>query len=208
MPDPRTIAGAMLVLGPLVGVLGFYDTALWRVWMAPREEHLALVAAHRRGWTMLNAGFAIATIVTSGGVILLAEIAGRDDGATAVLFGAAVAYLAGGVLWCAVVAVRSRTTPTLAALVAAGTPTEPGETLLGAAMGGLFAFFCLTTSGSLIALGIALAMGDVIATPIAWSVAVVGALCTAWFLRAGDLIPAVLYLPTSLVGVAILAGWT
>jgi len=208
MSDPLTIAGSMLVLGPLIGVLGFYDTALWRVWMAPRQEHLALVAAHRRGWTMLNAGFALATIVTAGGLIILADDVGRDDGMKAILFGVAVAYLVGGVLWCAVVAVRSRTTPTLAALVAAGMPTEPAETLLGAAMGGSFAIFCLTTCGSLIALGIALALGDVIATPIAWSVAIVGAFCTVWFLRAGDLIPAVLYVPTLVVGVAILAGWT
>jgi hypothetical protein len=47
-----------------------------------------------------------------------------------------------------------------------------------------------------------------VAAPVAWLVAVVGALCVVWFLRAGDLIPAVLYVPTLLLGIALLAGWS
>jgi hypothetical protein len=204
-----SVAAALLVAGPLLGVLGFYDTQLWRVWMLPRDEHLALVDAHRRGWTMVNVGFTVATVLTAAGLLLLAaSTAVEDDVPRAVLAAGAVAYSIGGVLWCVVLGIRARTTPALARMVATGTPTEPAETLLGAALGGLFAGFALVTSLALVAIGVALAIGGGVVAPIAWLVALAGALVTAWFLAAGDIIPAVLYLPTLLVGLALLAGWT
>ena len=111
-------------------------------------------------------------------------------------------------LWCAVLAVRTRTTPALADLVAAGEATEPAETLLGAAMGGVFVAFALTTGGALVALGVALLAGGGVAAPVAGVAVVVGALAVVVQLVTGDLIPAVLYLPTLLIGVALLASWT
>ncbi len=83
----------------------------------------------------------------------------------AVLAAAAVIYAIAGTLWCAVVAIRTRTTPALAEMVEAGTPTEPAETLLGAAIGGLFAAFTLLTGAALVALGVALALGGGVAAP-------------------------------------------
>jgi hypothetical protein len=203
-----SVAAGLLVAGPLLGILGFYDTKLWRVWMLPRDEHLALVDDHRRGWTMVNVGFTVATVLSAAGLLLLAASAAVQDGSRAVLAAGAVAYSIGGVLWCVVLGIRARTTPALARMAATGTPTEPAETLLGAALGGLFAGFALVTSLALVAIGVALAIGGGVVAPIAWLVALVGALITAWFLAAGDIIPAVLYVPTLLVGLALLAGWT
>jgi hypothetical protein len=205
MRDPLTVAAALLVLGPALGLFGFYDRAIWRVWMAPRDEHLRIVAAHRRGWTMVNVGFTVATVLTSGGLFLLAGAVDANDGVRAILAADAVAYLLGGTLWLAVLAVRTRTTPTIAGLVAAGSPTEPAEALLGAAVGGLFASFCLIVSGSLVVLGGALAVGGVV-VPVGWLIAGIGALCVVWFLRTDDLIPAVLYIPTLILGLALLGG--
>jgi hypothetical protein len=206
MPDGSTIAASLLVLGPALGLLGFYDVTLWRVWMVPREEHLALVVARRRGWTMLNVGFTVATILTSAGLLLLAGASSADDGWKALLAAVAVGYLVGGGMWCAMLAIRSRTTPALGAMVAAGTPTEPAETLLGAAMNGLFGTYVMTTSISLIGLAVGLAYGDIVAAPIAWLVGIAGVACVVWYLRSGDIIPAVLYLPTLIVGLALLVG--
>ena len=203
-----TVAAALLVAGPLLGIVGFYDRELWRVWMLPRDEHLALVDVHRRGWTMVNVGFIVATVLTAAGLLLLAASTALEDAPSAVLAAGAVAYSIGGVLWCVVLAVRARTTPALARMVAKGIPTEPAETLLGGALGGLFAGFALVTSLALVAIGVALALGGGVAVPVAWLVALVGALVTAWFLAAGDIIPAVIYVPTLLVGLALLAGWT
>lgn len=207
MPDGLTVAAALLVGGPLLGLLGFYDFGLYRVWTAPREEHLALVRAHRRGWTAVNIGFTVATVLTAAGLIVLAGSLAIEDTPRAALAGAAVAYAIGGVLWCAVLAIRIRTTPALAEMVAAGTPTEPSETLLGAAIGGIFAGFALTTAASLVAVGLALVVGGV-AIPVAWFSVVVGALSIVWVARSGDMIPATLYFPTLLLGLALLAGWS
>jgi hypothetical protein len=207
-PDDVTAAGLLLVAGPLLGMLGFYDRALYRVWTAPREEHLALVAAHRRGWTMVNVGFTVATLLTTSGLILLAASSAVGDTWRALLVAGAVGYAIAGVLWCAVLAIRDRTTPTLASLVATGTPTEPVETLLGAVIGGLFASFSMVTSVALAGIGLALLLGGGVAAPVALLVALVGAFTAVWFVVAGDIIPAVLYLPTIALGIALIVGWT
>lgn len=205
MPDPLTVAAVLLVLGPALGVLGFYDRAVWRVWMAPRDEHLRIVAAHRRGWAMVNVGFTTATVLTAAGLFVLAGAVDADDRIRAILAADAIAYLLGGTMWLIVLAVRTRTTPALAELAAAGSATEPAETLLGAAVGGLFASFCLIVSGSLVVLGGALAVGGVV-VPVGWLIAGIGAVCVIWFLRTDDLIPAVLYIPTLILGLALLGG--
>ena len=208
MSDGLTVAAALLVSGPLLGVLGFYEPGLYRVWTAPRDEHLALVDAHRRGWTMVNVGFTVATVLTAAGLILLAGSLAVEETPRAVLAAAAIAYAIGGVLWCAVLGIRNRTTPALASLVASGTPTEPVETLLGAATGGLFGSFSLVTSVALVVIGVTLSVGGGVAAPIAWLVTLIGALATAWYIAAGDIIPAVLYFPTLFIGIALLLGWT
>lgn len=207
MPDDMTAAAVLLVAGPLLGILGFYDTGLFRVWTVPRDEHLALVGAHGRGWMAVNVGFTVATIVTAAGLVVLAGSSAIDDTPRAVLIAAAVGYAFGSALWCVVLAIRSRTTPALARLVAAGTPTEPAESLLGAAIGGLFVSFSLVTSLALVAIGVTLALGGGVAAPVAWFTALVGVLTTVWLLVSGDLIPAVLYVPTLVLGVALLLGW-
>lgn len=207
MPDGVTVAAALLAGGPLLGLLGFYDVGLYRVWTAPRDEHLALVRAHRRGWAAVNVGFTVATVLTAAGLVVLAASLAIEDTPRAVLAGAAVAYAIGGVLWCAVLAVRTRTTPALAEMVAADTPTEPSETLVGAAIGGTFVAFALTTAASLVAVGLALVVGGGIALPVAWFSVVVGVLSIAWIATSGDMIPATLYLPTLVLGLALLVGW-
>ena len=208
MSDGLATAAVLLVAGPVIGTVCLFYPPLFRVWTVPREEHLSLVAAHGRAWTMVNVGFTLATVLTAGGLILLAGSLAAEDTPRAVLAAAAIAYTIGGVLWCAVLAIRARTTPALARLVASGTPTEPVETLLGAATGGLFAAFSLVTSLALVAIGVTLTLGGGVAAPIAWLVTLIGALATAWFIAAGDIIPAVLYFPTLFIGIALLLGWT
>ena len=64
-------------------------------------------------------------------------------------------------------AIRARTTPALADLVRNARPTEPGETLLGAALGGLFAAFVVSTSVALSVLGLTLLVTGGVAAPVA-----------------------------------------
>jgi len=208
MTDGLTVAAVLLVAGTVVGGIAASNPALFPVWSAPREEYLALIRAHRHAWTFINAGFTVATLVTAAGLAVLAATVDVAKGPRAILAGAAVVYAMAGALWCAVLAIRARTTPALAQMVAAGTPTEPAETLLGAALGGLFAVFTLATGAALVALVLTLALSGGIAAPVAWLATLISAAVIAAFLATGDAVPAVLYLPTLLVGLALLLGWS
>ena len=208
MPDPLTLAGVLLVAGALCGAAAASHPALWPVWSAPREERLGIVGAHRLAWIMLNAGFLIATVVTAGGLAALATAQAEDAGVTAALAAVIVAYAVGGGLWCAVVAIRSLTTPALADLFARGTDTEPAETLLNAAQSGLFGAYSLLTAVALVGLAVVLAVAGVVAVPVAVVAGLIAGVVIAAYLVTGDSVPAVLYLPTILIGIALLAGWT
>jgi hypothetical protein len=208
MSDGSTIAGVLLVAGPALGMFGFYDPGLYRVWGMPREEFLATVGAHRCGWTAINAGFTIATVLTAAGLVILAGALDVAQGPRAVLIAVAIAYALAGALWCAVLAIRNRTTPALAAMVAAGASTEPAETLLDGVTGGLFAAFSLTTGFALIGLGLTLAVAGGVAAPVAGFAVLIGAVAVATFAVSGDLIPAVLYFPTLVIGIALLVRWS
>jgi hypothetical protein len=208
MTDGLAVAAVLLVAGPVIGTVCLFYPPLFRVWTSPREEHLALVAAHPRAWAMANVGFTVATVLTAAGLVVLAGSLVVDDVPRAALAAAAVAYAIAGSLWCVVVATRARTTPALATMVSTGRPTEPAETLLGAAIGGIFAAFALMTAASLVAIGLALVLGGGVAAPVAWFSVIVGAFSIAWVLASGDMIPALLYFPTLLVGLALLLGWS
>ena len=120
----------------------------------------------------------------------------------------AVAYAIAGTLWCAVLGIRTRTTPALAALVAAGKPTEPAETLIGSGIGGLYSAFMPMTSIALAVIGSALALGGGVAPPVAWAATILAAVALAGFLALDGFLPAAIYLPTLIVGLALLLGWT
>lgn len=208
MADGITMSAVLLVAGPLVGTACLLYPPFWRVWTVGREEHLALVAAHGTAWTMANVGFAAATVLTAAGLALLAGSLAVGDGARAVLAGSAVAYAIAGTLWCGVQGARHRVTPAIARMVAAGTPTEPAETLLGSAIGGVFEAFMVITEVALIAIGVSLALGGGVGAPAAWLATLVAVVALAGTLKSGATIPAVIYLPTLIVGIALLAGWT
>ena len=208
MPDPLILAGWLLVAGALIGAAAASHPALWPVWSASRDERLRIVGEHRLAWTMLNAGFMIATVVTAGGLAALAVAEGGDPGVVAALAAVIVAYAVAGGLWCGVVAIRSLTTPALADLSARGADTEPTETLLNAALWALFGTFTLLTAAALVALAAITAIGGVVAVPVALVAALIAAIVIAAYAVTGDSVPAVLYLPTILIGIALLAGWT
>jgi hypothetical protein len=206
--DDIRLAAALLVAGPVIGALCLMYPPFFRVWMVGREEHLAMVGAHPVAWRMVNLGFVAAAGLTTAGLGILAGGLDLAGGPRAILAAAVIAYGIGGVLWCVVLAVRNRTTPQLAALVAADRPTEPAESLLGAALGGLFVAFVWTTSLAILAITAALALGGSVKLPVAAIAALVTALALGGQIVTGDTIPAILYVPTLLLGLALLAGWT
>jgi hypothetical protein len=208
MPDALVVAGILLVAAPVIGLAAVAYPPLFTVWMEPREQHIAIIGTHRRAWRILNAGFVLATAGTAGGLGALAIALGADAALAAVVAALATGYAIAGALWVAVVAIRARTTPALDDLGVTAEPRGVAETLLGEATGGLFTAFALVTGPVLIALGVVLALAGIVAAPLGWLAALVAAVATGSQLVTGDTIPAVLYLPTLLIGVALLAGWT
>jgi hypothetical protein len=206
--DTFALAGVLLVVTPLVGAIPVASPSLLTVWTATRERHIEIVGAHRRAWRLLNAGFGFATIGTAAGLVALAVAMRADAVAAATTAGLAVAYAMAGAAWCAVLAIRTQTTPALADLGAPASPPEPAEVLLGAATGGLFAGFVIATGLVLVALAGVLAATGTVAALVALVAALVAGVATASQLLTGDTIPAVLYVPTLIIGVALLAGWT
>lgn len=81
MTDPTTVAGWLLILGPVLGVIPVANPALVRIWTMPRLDHLATVGAHRRGWALLNIGFGFATMVTTAGLFVMADALGMTGSA-------------------------------------------------------------------------------------------------------------------------------
>ena len=208
MTDVLTLAAALLVAGPLVGAVCLFYPPFWRVWTVPREEHLALVAAHPFAWKLVNVGFTVATVTSAAGLALMAGSMQAGNGPRAIALAGAFAYAIAGTLWCAMLAIRTRTTPALAALVAAGAPTEPVETMIGSVNGGLFASFTITTGVALVVICTTLALAGVVVAPLAWLATGIAAFAVAGFLAFGDMIPAVLYFPTLMVGLGLLLGWS
>lgn len=208
MPDAIVVAGILLVLAPLIGLAAVAYPPLIPVWTTTRERHITIVGAHRRAWRVLNAGFALATLGTAAGLAALAVALGADAGRTAVIGALAAVYAMAGVPWLAVLAIRTRTTPLLDDLGVVNQAPARDEQLLGAVMGGLFAAFAVATGLVLVVLGAFLAMGGVVAAPVAWLAAGIAAALTATQVLTGDSIPAFLYLPSMLIGIALLAGWT
>ena len=81
------------------------------------------------------------------------------------------------------------------------------DALAAAATGGLFAAFTVITAVALIAIGTALALAGTASAIVAGSIAVaVATIALLTQLRTGDSIPAVLYVPSLVVGIAVLAG--
>jgi hypothetical protein len=208
MTDGLFAAGALLVAGPVLFTVGAGNPALLRYWTAPRETGLEIVRAHPLAWRLANGGFIVATVLTAAGLVLLALALDGHAFRSAALASVAVAYAMGGTLWCADLAIRIRTTPALADLVASGAPTEPAETLLGATTTGLFAAFTLVTAAALVVLGLTLALVGGVALPVALLAAVIAVVAIGSQLLTGDSIPGILYLPPLLIGVALLLGWT
>jgi hypothetical protein len=205
MPEAALVAGILLVAAPVIGLAPVAYPPLFTVWMASRERHIEIVGAHRRAWRLLNAGFVLATIGTAGGLAALAL--SIEQGATGASVAAlAVGYAMAGTAWVAVLAIRARTTPALCDLGAAAAPAQQAEILLGTATGGLFAAFVLLTGPVLVALGAILAVSGVIAAPAAWLASLIAAVATGAHLVTGDTIPAVLYVPTLVIGIGLLTG--
>ena len=207
MPDALETAGLLLVVGTVAGLAPVANPSLIPVWSASREDHLAIVGAHRFAWAMLNLGFGLATVATTAALAILAGAMAAIPvvaagwprpplpTASAASCGPPSLRSAGAQpprspTSCGRAAHRARRDPARGRDRRAVRRVRPGD------------------RGRLVALGLTLLLAGGIAAPVAAASVLVGVLAGAWLIATGDVIPATLYLPTLLLGVALLAGWT
>ena len=97
-------------------------------------------------------------------------------------------------------------TPAFAELVAAGTPTEPAGHCLVPRSAAVRRVRPDDRRGAPPAV-IGLALGGAVAAPVAWFSILVAVVAVVGTFVSGDVVPAVLYPPTLLIGLALLLDW-
>ncbi len=189
--------GALLLL--LVGPTAYVSPAIWN---GPQDVALRLISEHSLIWRVANIGFALATIVTAAGLILMPGLVGERGAAMAWV--SAVVFVLAAVPWLLTLAIRLAVTPGVAdGFVADGTvgPTFPPLARLSDA---LFPAFILIASGSIVALGVSIVAGGALGGPLGWVCVVAGLAIGGSYVVIGDTLPAFIYLPTAAVGIAML----
>lgn len=198
-------AAWLLILGALalVALAGPSAGVSASMWSGRPELALPLIARHATLWRLANLGFVVATVCTAAGV----WVAGRSlgEGATALATAAAWGYAAAGTAWLVGLSVRLWVTPGVAASYLASGSVAPSFGPLARLGGALFAAFIVVGCGSLAALGIAVVLGGVVPAWWGWAMVVASLAILAGFLLSGDTLPAFVYGPTLLLGLALLA---
>ena len=113
-------------------------------------------------------------------------------------------YLLAAVPWLLMLAIRLAITPDVAdGFVAEGT-VDPAWVPLDRLSEALFPAFILIASGSIVALGAAVVAGGSLGVPLGWACLIAGFAIGGSYVVIGDTLPAFVYLPTTVVGIAVL----
>lgn len=200
------LAGGALALGALCFLVGAANPRVFRVWTSGQDIQFRVIHAHRRSWQATNQLFAIATVLTAAGLTLIPDLVGPGGADLARI--AVAAYDFGAVLWLASLAFRLVVTPIAAAEFARSGAAEAGYTVVSRWSDGLFAIFTVVTGSSLAILGIAIVAGGVLPALVGWLSILLGVVIAGGYIAAGDMPPFVAYLPTGVLGIAMLLAGT
>jgi hypothetical protein len=196
------MAGWLLVVGAMSFIVGAANPALGQVWSAPQEAQLRLIADAGTAWTVTNSLFLLATVLTAAGLWLLPERIG--DRGLVPARAATVVYLVAATAWLASLVFRLTVTPDAAtAFVAAGS-LDPAFVITDRWAAGLFGAFTYLAGGSLVAIGVAAILGGALSRVAGWFAVVIGIVMVGGYAIFGDMPPFVAYLPTGLLGIALL----
>jgi hypothetical protein len=99
---------------------------------------------------------------------------------------------------------RLTVTPAAATTFVASGSMDPAYVLLNRWALGLFSAFTYLAGGSLVALGVALIVGRGMSAAVAWFAILIGLTIAVGYAVFGDMPPFVAYLPTGLIGLALL----
>jgi hypothetical protein len=193
------LAGAGLAGVLLVGPTAFVPAAIWT---GPEEASLRLIAKHRLIWRAANVGFAIATVMTAAGLFVLPPAVG--DGGTSLALAAAVAFVLAGALWLVALSIRLAITPSVAAGFVADGSVEPDFEPLARLGHAAYLGFIFIGGAAVVGLGGAILLGGALSAFVGWTCVVAGGVIVGGYLVFGDMLPAAVYVPTVVVGVAVL----
>ncbi len=196
------MTGWLLVTGSVAFIVGAANPALGAVWSAPPDAQLRLIHEAAIAWTITNALFLIATVLTAAGLWFVPERVGGKG--SMVARAATVVYLLAATAWLASLTFRLAVTPEAATTFAATGSMDPTYVLMARWASGLFGAFTYLAGGSLVALGIALLVGRTVSTVAGAFAILIGLVITLGYASLGDMPPFVAYLPTGLLGVALL----
>lgn len=196
------MAGRLLALGSVLFVVGAANPALGAVWSAPVETQLRLIHDAATAWNVTNALFLVGTVLTTAGLWLVPERVG--NGGQSLARAASVAYLVGATAWLASLVFRLTVTPQVASAFVDGGSIDSTYTLVNLWAVGLFGAFTYLAGGSLIAVGVAVILGRAVPAYAAWFAIVIGVVIVIGYAIAGDMPPFAGYLPTGLLGIALM----
>ena len=204
--DAGQWAGLFLTTAVVVGFALLAPTARLpaTLWTGSDEVALPLIAQHPLTWRLANLGFAIATALTTAGLWILSDAVGDVDGAP-VIAGAAL-YTLASALWLITLLLRLLSVPSVAAGFVATGSIDPAHVPLARLAGALFVGFIYLSAAALVAVGAGLVDGGVISPVFGWISVVVGVGTMGGMIVLGDMLPAIVYLPTGLIGFALLMG--
>lgn len=196
------MAGWLLVLGAVSFIVGAANPALGQVWSASQEGQLRLIADASTAWTVTNSLFAFAAVLTAAGLWFLPERVG--DRGLVVARAATIVYLVAATAWLASLVFRLTVTPDAASAFVAAGSLDPTYVMTDRWAAGLFGAFTCFAGGSLIAIGVAVILGEALPRVSGWFAIVVGIVIVGGYAVFGDMPPFVAYLPTGLLGIALL----
>lgn len=196
------MAGWLLVTGAVAFIVGAANPALGAVWSAPLDAQLRLIHDAATAWTITNALFFIGTVLTAAGLWFVPErVVGKG---WMVARAATLVYLLAATAWLASLTFRLAVTPDVATTFASTGSMDPTYVLMARWASGLFGAFTYLAGGSLVALGIALIVGRTVSTVAGAFAILIGLAITLGYAIFGDMPPFVAYLPTGLLGIALL----
>jgi hypothetical protein len=169
-----------------------------RVWTAPLEERLALIAKRRRTWQAVNVSFGLAAVLLVLGFAALAEPL-EQAGAGVLVPLSLAALLLGAAVWLASLAFR-----VTAMTAASGAEPAAGFAAVSAWAGGLFLAWTALANAAVVGFGVAIVDGGYPAAWCGWAAIVLGGLQLVQLLATGDALPALYHVAPALIGVALL----
>jgi len=199
------LPGVLLVTGGALLVLLAAPTAALppAIWTGAPEVSLPLIARHRTIWRLANIGFLLATVLVAAGLFLVPSALGADGAALATA--GAVAFAIAAMAWIITLSIRLGFTPGVAARYVNQGSLDPSFPPLARLAGVLFASFILVGSGALTAIGVAALLGGVLPAWAAWATLLISLATIGGYVALGDTLPAFVYVPTTLLGIVLLA---